>query len=324
MGCAGTGQLLVLTVPVTDLRREPQSHAKPGVHDPFEETQLLYGERVELVKKRDGWAYVKAIEQPEFTHTRRWQGYPGWVPEEVLAPAPTERLSDPNIVVTAKWAPVWHNAHRTTPLPFQLPLGTFLKGIDIVGEFWKVEMLDGASGWIAYEDAQPLWILEEVSDAKKRQLIVRAASQFLGDPYYWGGRSPFWDETPQGDASLSHTGSDPALGTITGVDCSGLVNIAYRAVGMRIPRDAHEQFMRAEAVTALKSADLIFLSAAQNPSKIVHVMLYVGDGEIIEGPGTGLSVRRIALSERLDRSVDQLSPGATVNEQTVFFGTYLP
>ena len=112
---------MVMTAPVTDLRSEPGTAAQPDVHDPFEETQLLYGERVRLLKVRNGWAYVEAIEQPEFTHRRRWQGYPGWIPEDVLALAPTEQLSNPNIVITTKWAPVWRDAYQTDPLALMSP-----------------------------------------------------------------------------------------------------------------------------------------------------------------------------------------------------------
>ena len=111
---------------------------------------------------------------------------------------------------------------------------------------------------------------------------------------------------------------------MTGVDCSGLVNLAYRSAGVEIPRDAHEQFLRAKRVTTLEPADLVFLSERADPARIVHVMLYAGEGEVIEGPGTGLTVRRIALAQRLGRPIDQLSPGAVIDGQTVFFGSYLP
>ena len=53
-------------------------------------------------------------------------------------------------------------------------------------------------------------------------------------------------------------------------------------------------------------------------------MLYAGGGEIIEGPGTGTVVRRITLAQRFGQSLDWLAPGAVVDDQTVFFGTYLP
>ena len=151
--------------------------------------------------------------------------------------------------------------------------------------------------------------LARLSADRKRQLILRAAVDHIGDLYFWGGRSPY---------------DGPGRPYVTGVDCSGLINLAYRTVGVAIPRDAHEQFLRARKITALKPADLVFLSAPNNPRKIVHVMLYAGNGWLIEGPGTGLTVRRITVAERLGRLLKYLKPGDRVNEQTLFFGAYLP
>ena len=102
------------------------------------------------------------------------------------------------------------------------------------------------------------------------------------------------------------------------------MNLAYRSAGVEIPRDAHEQFLRAKRVAALQPADLVFLSEHAYPARIVHVMLYTGEGNVIEGPGTGLAVRRIALAQRLGQPVEQLSPGAVIDGQTVSFGSYLP
>ena len=52
-------------------------------------------------------------------------------------------------------------------------------------------------------------------------------------------------------------------------------------------------------------------------------MLYAGEGEIIEGPGTGTTVRRITMAQRFDQPRDWVTPGSVVDGQTVFFGTYL-
>ena len=68
----------------------------------------------------------------------------------------------------------------------------------------------------------------------------------------------------------------------------------------------------------------MFLSKPNDPSTIVHVMLYAGDGWLIEAPGTGLVVRRISVAERLGRPLNQLKPGDRIHEQTISFGTYLP
>lgn len=289
---------MVINVPLADLRAKPQTTAQAGVHDPDEETQLLYGERVRVLTRQDGWTRIEAVEQPEFTHARRWQGYPGWIPSSALIPS--EVQWQPTMVITAKWAKTWHDPHLTRPAPWRFPLGTRLRGTDYAGQRWKVELLDGNDVWLRFQDARSFEELVTLSPVDRRQTVIRNAALFVGDPYYWGGRSP------------------------DGIDCSGLVNLAYRSAGVDVPRDAHEQFLRAKPVTALQPADLIFLSERSNPKRIVHVMLYAGEGEIIEGPGTGLTVRRIALADRLGQPMDQLAPGDVIDGQTVFFGSYLP
>jgi hypothetical protein len=303
--------MMRVTVPLADLRTQPQTAAQPGLHDPHEETQLLYGERVRVTKRLNGWARVEALEQPEFTHARRWQGYPGWIPDSILVP--WDQLMAPTVIVTAAWAQAWHDPYLTRSTPWRFGFGTRLRATDMAGERWKVELHNDDTVWLRFQDARSLEELAARSPLERRQTVIRSAELLVGDPYYWGGRSPSWGLTPKG--------SDPV---VTGVDCSGLVNLAYRSAGVEIPRDAHEQFLRAKRVPALQPADLVFLSERADPARIVHVMLYAGEGEVIEGPGTGLTVRRIALSQRLGRPIDQLSPGAVIDGQTVFFGSYLP
>jgi len=305
-GCAGQRPLMMVRVPFSDLRAQPQTTAQPGIHDPLQETQLLYGERVRVRRVRKGWAQVEAVEQPEFTHGRRWQGYPGWLPAAALGPA--DPLEPPTIVVTEKWAQTWLDPYGRASAPWRFPLGARLPATDMGGELWKVDLFDGTRLWMPRRSAAALEELSALPSLNRRLKVVQAAEQLLGDAYYWGGRSP--------------SAPSPLAG-VAGVDCSGLVNLAYRAAGLDIPRDAHEQFLRARAVDAVDIADLIFLSTRDDRSTIVHVMLYAGQGEVIEGPGTGSSVRRITLQERLGTDVQRLAPGQVIDGQTIFFGAYL-
>ncbi len=296
---------MAVMVPLVDLRSQPNTTPDTAAHDPLQETQLLYGERVRLIKQADGWAYVEATEQPEFTHGKRWQGYPGWLPASAIGS--DKAFLPPNVVVTEAWAALWQDPTRLTPVEWRLPLGTRVFATDLGGVLWRVELLDGSMVWMRRQDATPLADLAGLSQTQRRERIVRQAGILLGGRYYWGGRSP--------EAAS-------ASGQPTGVDCSALVNLAYRAAGMDIPRDAHEQFMRAKPAGTLQPADLIFLSAREDPSRIVHVLLYAGQEEIIEGPGTGLAVRRMALRERFGRPLNELAPGTVIDGQTVSFGTY--
>jgi len=309
-GCAAPHAQMAVNVAVSDLRAQPRPRAVADAHDPLQETQLLYGERVRVLKAVNGWASVEAIEQPEWTHAKRWQGYPGWLPLASLSV--WDALRAPTIVVTRKWARAWRDPYQMTPLPWRLPFGTYVRATDMGGQLWRVELLDATMAWMAYADARALGELNALAPAQRRRLVVSHAQQFLGDPYDWGGRSP---TAPPASAVPS--------APVTGVDCSGLTSLVYRAIGVEIPRDAHEQFLRARRIAAPRIGDLLFLSEPNHPSRMVHVMLYAGTGDVIEAPGTGFTVRRIALEQRLGRSVEQLASGEVVKEQSVFFGTFL-
>ena len=306
-GCAG-GRTMLVKVPLVDVRTQPNTTAQPNQHDPLEETQLVYGEQVRVFKTDGAWAQIEAVEQREFTHSNRWQGYPGWVPTAALSPAGTLRM--PTVVVTEGWASAWEDAHGLKSSEWSFAMGTQLAAEDMGGQLWRVEVGDPATFvWLPRTAAVSLNGLQQLSVPLRRRAIVRNAEQLIGDPYYWGGRSPrqpLWHDQ------------------VTGVDCSGLVNLAYRAAGIEIPRDAHEQFLRASSVPHLQPGDLIFLSDRTDPRKIVHVMLYAGEGALIEAPQTGAAVRRISVKDRFGRSLEELTPGTVIEGQRVAFGSFLP
>ncbi|MHB8218764.1 MAG: C40 family peptidase [Acidimicrobiales bacterium] len=97
--------------------------------------------------------------------------------------------------------------------------------------------------------------------------LAFAASQ-LGAPYLWGG-----------------TGTG-------GYDCSGLVQAAYRAAGVMLPRVAQDQFDAGPVVARghdVQPGDLVFFGASA--SSVDHVGIYVGAGNMIDAPYTGTVVR---------------------------------
>ncbi len=93
---------------------------------------------------------------------------------------------------------------------------------------------------------------------------VRAAESFLGVPYVWGGASR------------------------SGVDCSGLVMLAYEAVGVSLPHYSGAQYAATTpvSVAAMQPGDLLFYG----PGGDQHVAMYVGGGQMIEAPSTGYTV----------------------------------
>ncbi|MEG4440601.1 C40 family peptidase [Microcoleus sp. AT9_B5] len=67
-------------------------------------------------------------------------------------------------------------------------------------------------------------------------------------------------------------------------DCSGLMQAAFVAAGIWLPRDAYQQeaFTKPVSITALEPGDLVFFGT---PEKANHVGLYLGDNRYIHSSG---------------------------------------
>ncbi len=284
-------RLLVVSVPVADIRRLPEE-GKPGYgHDDLNETQVLYNEIQVYKGENAGWYQVEAEEQKEFTHNKAWQGYPGWIKKDkaiFIGEKP-----EYNIVVRSRVARI---SEKLT-----VSVGTKFKETGKEGGFYKCELVGSATGWISENEVARIDASE--SESQKRQAIVKEAKLFLGTPYYWGGRG------------------------FGAVDCSGLVNLVYRACGINVPRDAHEQWMVAKPIVAgeLKPGDLIFLSKKGDFKSIVHVMLYLAGEDFIEAPGTGKSVLINNFNAKFGLSRAALKKqDFVVSGQKIYFGRLLP
>lgn len=258
------------------------------------ETQLLYGERV-ILHEQDGELWrVEAIDQPEFNHNDRWEGYPGYVKPEALMPAVGEWA--PSAVVMSRRANVHATRSRESDVLVSLWFGTRLESTWSEVRGWvPVRLVDGREGWMDFRD---LRLAGSAANELRRQ-ILDDARKFIGRPYLWGGRSP------------------------EAADCSGLVNLAYRAGGVDLPRDAHEQYMRSEKISAheLKPGDLIFTARVRNPDRISHVMLYAGDGKVIEAVRP--AIRETTVVRSLGTPLDQVVPDEPVRGRFISFGRIL-
>ncbi|MEG4939745.1 C40 family peptidase [Microcoleus sp. F4-D5] len=67
-------------------------------------------------------------------------------------------------------------------------------------------------------------------------------------------------------------------------DCSGLMQAAFLAAGIWLPRDAYQQeaFTKPISITDLEPGDLVFFGT---PEKATHVGLYLGDNRYIHSSG---------------------------------------
>lgn len=99
-----------------------------------------------------------------------------------------------------------------------------------------------------------------------RTSMVKFATSFIGNPYVWGGTS-----------------------LTQGADCSGFVQSIYAQYGYSIPRVAADQaqYGKKIQVSDAQPGDLIFYA---RDGEIYHVVMYIGDGKVVEAAGTGIGI----------------------------------
>jgi gamma-D-glutamyl-L-lysine dipeptidyl-peptidase len=122
------------------------------------------------------------------------------------------------------------------------------------GEWMRVVTAYGYPGWIlagAVEEGEGELRLGREGDP------VVAARSYLGAPYLWGGM------------------------TGRGIDCSGLVHMAYRLCGRLVPRDAWQQEEAGAEVDQPLIGDLV----TYGEGRADHVAFWLGEGRILHSTG---------------------------------------
>jgi cell wall-associated NlpC family hydrolase len=99
------------------------------------------------------------------------------------------------------------------------------------------------------------------------QTAVDAALSQVGKPYQWGASGP------------------------DSYDCSGLTMWAWAQAGVSLPHNSGAQYAATPRVAQgdWQPGDLLFYG-----SPIHHVAMYIGNGQMVEAPYTGLSVRVVS------------------------------
>ena len=207
------------------------------------------------------------------------------------------------IVCALSCAPTRNRPDHRAEMTSQFLFGETACVLDASQAFWKVRAnSDGYAGWIdarQFEElqqtnvSQPPMIVDDfygelplgnevhrlpmgaviheyLQDSFHGALRVVApptsvgemldyARRYLTTPYLWGGRSPW------------------------GIDCSGLVQMVFRAFGVALPRDSSEQIHHGQPVSDFAHAqpgDLAFFEGSGD-----HVGLILGEGEILHASG---------------------------------------
>lgn len=100
--------------------------------------------------------------------------------------------------------------------------------------------------------------------------VVATGRRFLGRPYLWAGTTSF------------------------GFDCSGFTHGILRHHGITIPRDATPQYWSDDlpyvSRANLRAGDLVFWAVSPGSSRMRHVGMYIGGGQVLHAPDIGSAV----------------------------------
>lgn len=232
-------------------------------------SQILLGEAARLLGRSDEWAEIR-LER---------DGYVGWAQLAALFECAEPRVRDfsaaSQTVVTAEIAQAFLEPECRAHAG-KLPSGIRLPSVEQRDGVVALELPDGRRWWVAAADTraaseQPRPDREGIAEA------LGSMRRHIGVPYLWGGCSPF------------------------GYDCSGFAQAFWALLGVRIPRDADQQFQAGEPVAGPPSpGDLLFFSLGASAGErsrhadIRHVGIALGNQQMLHASG---KARAVAIDE---------------------------
>ncbi|MBB63825.1 MAG: hypothetical protein CMO81_02055 [Waddliaceae bacterium] len=241
------------TCPVLDLRRKPEFSGDLYKQDHLQESQILYGEQVKIIKKSQSWAYIELLQQKKWENDH-FVSYRGWALLDYFAPC--DLIKEKFVLV---------------------------KALEIEGNHYSVGCFFDKKQLVGF-DSSVFRLFSPLINNDRVCFLQNFLEPFMGTPYHWGGLSSYY------------AGSRP----LTGVDCSGLVHLLYRGMGIEVPRDAHDQYLFCHLIDLkdLAVGDLCFMQP-EGKERVDHVMIYLGDGRVMESTMEVNSVRICDLEHRL-------------------------
>ncbi|NLY50852.1 MAG: C40 family peptidase [Firmicutes bacterium] len=177
-------------------------------------------------------------------------GYWGWLARAELEPAPEKEERQVVVAEAVVQVPLLFSGGTATESPIRLYLGTRLTVIDEHPGSFVVRLPGGSLGQL------PAGVVHRPTENKATE-VLKYALCLKGSPYLWGGM------------------------TCDGIDCSGLVHMAYRTAGILLPRDADQQYAYGWRVeSSLVPGDLVFFATTE-PGFPAHVGHYLGEDRFL-------------------------------------------
>lgn len=180
----------------------------------------------------------------------------GWV--EYPALIPCEKPYRAQAAVETIWTHLYESPSRVVSPPKMTLF--FETALELAGEeenrWSRVTLLDGSSGWVHTGD------LRFSDKPRSHAEVVALAKRFIGIPYLWGGASTL------------------------GYDCSAFVQMLYRQMGVKLPRNSRDQavvegWRSLEPGEKNQIGDLSFLGLG----KVTHVVFMLDATHCIQTAG---------------------------------------
>lgn len=225
-------------------------------------SQVILGESLEI-QDTDG----------DFSLVQSPDGYSGWISNFQWVAKSADAVK--KVFLGSHFIDIYSKPEISSSRLRDAVVGTQLELVDEKPEWANVKLPDGQLGWIEQKDLGSMF-------EKSRSNITDIACEFLGYPYYWGGKTP------------------------RGFDCSGLVQLVFSLTGFRMRRDSwmqhHDTILIGEEPAKAQPGDLYFF--AENKKKISHVGIALGESKILHARGF---VR-----------INSLNPGDELFDQTLY------
>ena len=241
------------------LRRHP-GHATEMV------SQMIMGEEALALRRSDDWVQVQTGD-----------GYVAWLhqgscilsdpgdPVEYRARLVADRPRDGSWTVVKRGAVARQAPDPEAPIVADLVQGAIVDA-RAGDNALELTLPDGTRGWVEAGAAVQVDHLANVFPHDGPAIIAHVAT-FLGLPYLWGGTSE------------------------KGFDCSGLVQRVYGLHGVRLPRDADQQYVIGTQVDpgagwkAIRDGDLAFFVEPPGP-RVTHVGILTTGGQMVHASTT--------------------------------------
>lgn len=242
-------ELDTASVRILDKGDHPQMHVATNLTGLYEQATF----RVPLSSELPYGTNLEILEeQDRWVFVRQEDGYLGWAYRRYLADGFADSAS--HYVL----APVCEL--RAEPDPSSAIVTRVVSGTGVILEETSGEwgfVLANKAGWMPLSLLRALDALSQTVETRRKTLLEDSA-RMTGVPYLWGGMSG------------------------NGIDCSGLVRLLHRWIGMDVPRDADMQCNTARPVEPpFEVGDLLFFSESGSRRNITHVGMSLGGWKMV-------------------------------------------